>query len=263
MSTSDVAKKSKLSGDELVDVALKLIEGASEQATMLRLTGGIAILYLANRDARVRDLLLRHRTAGGAVFADLDLVGYSNETKTLNKLFIEKFAFQKDKIINSLFGDRRRIYYSSDGTYHVDVFLDKLEFNHVIDLRGRLALSSPQLNDADLVLSKLQIHHVNDKDLLDIIALAALDMDDSGTVQRVIDVLSNDWGFWYDATNNLQAAAKLAKELDGNPCLPEATKQVHSLLERLDQSPKTKNWMKGAKRGVKKQWWIEIEDVLR
>ena len=269
MSTSDVTKKAELSGDDLFQEGFRIVEDAKRNNFTLRITGGIAIFNLVEKNTAIKELLIRRRRAGissTSTFADLDLVGYSKETKKLNTLFLEQYGFQKDKIINALFGDRRRIYYHPEGTFHVDVFLDKLEFNHDIDIRGRLELDYPNLDSGDLLLTKLQIHYINDKDLLDIIALSTLDSWTGGQ-QRVLEVLSNDWGFYYDAINNLKASAARTQELLDEPMaetqLKLSANRIQGLLDKIENSPKSKDWNKAAKRGVNKQWWREIEDVLR
>jgi hypothetical protein len=270
LSTPDVTKKAELSGDELFQEGLRIVDDARKQNFTLRITGGIAIFNLIRKNVAIRELLIKNRKAGRSsmsTFADLDLVGYSKETKKLNALFLEQYQFQKDKIINALFGDRRRIYYHPQGTFHVDIFLDKLEFNHDIDIRGRLELDYPNLDPDDLLLTKLQIHYVNDKDLLDIIALLTVDTWKIEESQRILEVLSNDWGFWYDAVNNLKASAVRVKELFSEPMaepsLSLSAKRIHDLLEKIESNPKSKEWNKAAKRGANKQWWREIEDVVR
>ena len=270
LSTPDVTRKAELSGDELFQEGFRIVDDAKKQNFTLRITGGIAIFNLIEKNVPIRELLVKNRKAGKSAtstFADLDLVGYSKETKKLNTLFLEQYQFQKDKIINALFGDRRRIYYHPEGTFHVDVFLDKLEFNHDIDIRGRLELDYPNLNPDDLLLTKLQIHYINDKDLLDIIALLTVDTWKIEERQRIIEVLSNDWGFCYDAVNNLKASAARIKELlnepMAGPSLSLSAKRIQDLLTKIESSQKSKEWNKASKRGTNKQWWREIEDVVR
>jgi hypothetical protein len=271
LSTSpDVTKKSELGGEELIQEGLRIVEDARKEGTTLRITGGVAIFHLVEKNAAIKELILKYRKAGksSANFADLDLVGYSKDTKKINKLFLEKYLFQKDKIINALFGDRRRIYYQPEGTYHVDIFLDKLEFNHDIDIRGRLEMDFPDLNVADLLLTKLQIHYINDKDLLDMIALSTLDKWEAEVnVQRVATVLANDWGFYYDAISNLRATLARITEFIGQSQqeagLQTCAKRIQRLVDYIEQFPKSKNWVKAAKNGTGKQWWREIENVLR
>lgn len=269
MSTSDVTKKAGIGSEELVDEALKILELAKNMGITLRLGGGVAIFYMAKNQPALKQLLVERRRAGSsnATFADLDFIGYSKQTKLMNKLFLDELLFQKDKIINALFGDRRRIYYHPKGTYHVDVLLDVLEFNHDIDIRGRLELEYPGLNADDLLLTKLQIHFINEKDLLDIIALSILKPGEASP--RVVELLSDDWGFYYDAVNNLKLASDLAGRIlnESNagpgPEMKLSIERIGALIETLDKAPKSKKWEKRAKQGSHKVWWREIEDVLR
>ncbi len=158
-----VTDKSKLAPQEMLESARAIIATAKETGVTLRIAGGIGVLEAVKGEPETFAFLLKHRSAGNpeAKFADIDMVGYSKETRKMNDVFIEKLHFGKDKIVNSLFGDTRRIYYDPTGSFHVDIFLDKLDFSHQIDLRGRLELQYPSLNYADLLLSKLQIHHPN------------------------------------------------------------------------------------------------------
>jgi hypothetical protein len=270
LSTSDVTKKAQIGGDELIHEGLKIVELAKTEGMILRLTGGIAIFNLLENKPELKQLLMDRRKAGSsnATFADLDFVGYSKQTKLMNKLFLDELQFQKDKIINSLFGDRRRIYYHPQGTYHVDILLDILEFNHDIDIRGRLEAEYPNLNKGDLLLTKLQIHFVNEKDLLDIIALCGMNPSLSeADIQRVVELLSDDWGFYYDAINNLKLASESASKLMSEPSmipqLKVSSERIPAIIAAIEQAPKTKKWQKRAKQGSAKTWWREIEDVLR
>ncbi len=53
----------------------------------------------------------------------------------------------------------------------IDVFFDRLDYNHPIDYRGRLEFHPDCVSLADLMLQKLQIVQINDKDLKDAMLL--------------------------------------------------------------------------------------------
>ena len=57
-------------------------------------------------------------------------------------------------VTSSLDANRRRL----------DVFLDRFEMCHQLDLRDRLGLEPPTLPLADLLLTKLQVVETTDKD---------------------------------------------------------------------------------------------------
>ncbi len=102
------------------------------------------------------------------LFTDLDLAGYNKQGGDINKFFTKELGFQPDTLVNGMFGHKRRIYYHPQNKYHVDVFMDKLEFSHAVDFgekpgSGRLELDSPTITAVDIVLEKLQIHEINEK----------------------------------------------------------------------------------------------------
>jgi len=63
---------------------------------------------------------------------------------------LEGLGFRPDSVINGFFGDRRLIYYEPSDKFHVDIFLDKLEFSHDVIFGkkpgdGRLELDYPTI----------------------------------------------------------------------------------------------------------------------
>ena len=68
-------------------------------------------------------------------------------------------------------GDRRLYFWDPLNERQLDVFLDRVELCHAIDLRDRLDIDADALAPADLLLMKLQIVETNEKDLLDMVAL--------------------------------------------------------------------------------------------
>jgi len=262
--------KARVSPEEMLKIAKTITETAKEMGLTLRIAGGIGVLVVVESEPEVFSFLLKHRSTGkpDVKFGDIDMVGYSKETKKINEVFIEKLHFTGDKIVNTLFGDIRRIYYDPTGTFHTDVFLDKLDFNHQIDVRGRLELEYPNLNYPDLLLSKLQIHQANEKDLFDIIALLSVAGQRSPMwKERVISILTDDWGFYYDSINNLEHAVQIARATLSSSSDEEIVKraeiEVAKLRENLESAPKTKKWYNQMKKGTKKQWWKDVEDVFR
>ncbi|MGC8949564.1 MAG: hypothetical protein ACP5OK_09545, partial [Thermoprotei archaeon] len=162
---------------------------------------------------------------------------------------------------------------------HRHVFLNKLEFSHDVLFgekpgSGRLELDYPTITLADIILEKLQIHFINLKDLIDLIVLfmghdvsehANKDMIDG---EYIAKVLSDDWGFWYDAITNLNKAKSLAKTfLESGKLTEEQIKiiieRIDTLRKMIDNYPKTKNWEKRAKIGTNKPWYREVEEVVR
>ncbi|MGC9122440.1 MAG: hypothetical protein ACP5HP_05815, partial [Thermogladius sp.] len=112
---------------------------------------------------------------------------------------------------------------------------------------------------SDLLLTKLQICKLTPSDVLDIKALLSdLDLSNADTERtidenRVISLLSDDWGFYTTVTDNLKA---IMGDLEG-----ETRTKAEKLLNDLEQSPKSLKWKMRAKVGRKVKWYKEPEEV--
>lgn len=263
-------KKSKLPLSELLNEAKVIVSQASEDGVLLRVIGGLGILATIYPFEDAVNGFFKLRVNEDQV-ADIDLAGYSKQSRQINDFFLKKLNFDKDEIVNALFGDVRKIFYHPNNLYHVDIFLDKLVFNHEIDIKGRLELTDFQLNPADLLLSKLQIHYLNSKDIIDIIMLMyVIDKISNGKwLERIITILSNDWGFYYDAVTNLNLTLNsLNNDKRVNSVLTyhminNAISNIKYLLDKVEMAPKSNRWLIRSKIGTKKQWWKNVEEVRR
>jgi hypothetical protein len=215
---------------------------------------------------------------GMPLFTDLDLAGYGEQRGKINK-FLRELDFKPDALVNSLFGHKRLMYYHPQNKYHIDVFLNKLEFSHDVEFgekpgSGRLELDYPTISPTDIVLEKLQIHEINRKDLIDLIALFIVhdiyedSSKDAVDGEYITEILSNDWGFWYDATTNLHKVKSMVDEMTkANRLTPQqsqnALQRIDKLLNMVNNSPKTREWERRAMVGTKKAWYRNVEEVVR
>ena len=239
--------------------------------------GGLAV-RLHIKDDPLAVLVYKKRFDNSTnVFADLDLVGYRKQRGDIEKMFVQ-LQYQPDRMINPLFGDRRLIFYHPKGYFHIDVFLDKCEFSHDVifyDKQGirRLEISFPAITPTDIILGKLQIHQINKKDLIDLIALFAKknitssDEDDSINGSYIAKILSQDWGFWYEATNNLNMVKYVAKDMLTKGDIQETMydkvlQKIGCLLQFIEKEQKTKDWIKRSQVGTKKPWYREVSDIF-
>jgi len=131
----------------------------------------LAVYIHIKDDLYCLDLLNKiGRLDGKTLFTDLDLIGYSSQRKEVAKL-MENLGYLPDRMINSMFGNKRMIFYHPNNYYHVDIFYDKLEFSHDVmfgsdPMTERLKLDYPTISITDLVLEKLQINKIIKKILL-------------------------------------------------------------------------------------------------
>ena len=181
--------------------------------------------------------------------------------------------------VNALFSGRRNVFRHPDGLFDVDVFYDLLSFSHDVWFRGsalgdRLELDFPTITLADILLEKLQIHQINRKDLVDLFMLLSVHEVSAGPQADTVDgrhvarTLSADWGFEYDARSNLQKLRGLATHLAGEGRVSSGEQahvaaDVDRLLQLLDGEPKTKEWLKRAKKGTSKPWFNEVDEIER
>ena len=128
---------------------------------------------------------------GHRVFADIDFAAYGKHRSKLVP-FLESQGYELEKRAAMISGGTRLIFFSSNIPM-IDVFFDKLDYNHVIDFHGRSG-ESPCCASllADLLLQKLQIVEINDKDLKDamlLLLVAAFSDTDQDFNQRLITLL--------------------------------------------------------------------------
>jgi len=265
--------------DEFLKEAIGIIEKAQSRGLLLRMLGSLAV-YKNSASNGYSDVFksLARFGEGMPLFTDLDLAAYGKQRGHIDRLFKE-MSFEPDAMVNSIFGHKRLIYYHPQRKYHIDVFLNRLEFSHDVEFgekpgAGRLDLDYPTISPADIVLEKLQIHQINRKDLVDLIMVFVVhDVQDQSTKNAVdggyiAKVLSDDWGFWYDATTNLGMVKSLLNEFMKEGKLTAdlgqtALQRIDKLLNIVKTTPKSRNWEKRAKAGSSKPWFREVDDVVR
>ena len=271
-----------LGEEEFLRGASQIVDAANSQGTALRILGSLAIyahsmhvpegIAFFHRVGRVRE--------GAPLFTDLDLMGYASQGRSISKVF-EGLGFKPDNMINGFFGDRRLIYYESADRFHVDIFLDKLEFSHDVVFgkkpgNGRLELDYPTISLTDLVLEKLQIHQIGRKDLVDLMVLflghqvKAKPNGDREAIDagHVANLMADDWGFWYESIQNLQKTRQLLADFIAHERIsPDLAARIGDRIAQVERTlqevPKGRHWEKRAKVGPAKPWFREVEEVVR
>lgn len=261
--------------ENVLKTGLEVVEKASSRDVVLRILGALAVYLHCKDHGNVGEALLRMgRVDGKTVFTDLDLIGYSKQRKQILELMRE-LGFDEDRMINALFGHKRLIF--SKGKVKVDIFFDKLEFSHDVEFgkapgKGRLELDYPTISLTDLVLEKLQIHQINKKDIVDLIAIFLAHPVSNNSVREGVDgsyiarLLADDWGFWYDATNNLMKVLSFAEKFGEEGALTAeqvalVKERVNALNKMIEEAPKSKAWLKRSKKGTSKPWYREVGEL--
>lgn len=243
-----------------LDEGLRLVQMADDAHQAVRLFGGVAIWQRSTETTRARL---------GRDYADVDLVAHRRGSRELRDL-LEAAGYLPERTFNATHGASRLLYHAADGSFHIDVFLDRFTMSHELDFASRLEFEPLTLTAADLLLAKLQVAEVNHKDLTDAAMLLIDhepgDADGAGRLNAAYmsEVCAADWGLFTTAGDNLDALDRLAPELGlsvgESAALVERTAAVR---ERLEAAPKSRAWRLRAKIGRRKRWYETPEEVVR
>jgi hypothetical protein len=230
------------------------------QHVIMRLIGALAFRTHCPQFGYIQDDL-------GRVFTDIDFASYQHFFKEILAL-LTALGYEEDKMVTRLFGEFRLLFHDPKFGRHIDIFFDKLEFSHVISLKGRLEAETLTLPLAELLLEKLQIARINEKDLIDTIMLLRehpIGQSDDETIncQIVCGLCADDWGLWRTVTGNLSLVTEY---LHNYPQLAEADRQIVSarldeLENKLHDYPKTMRWKLRSKIGERVKWYKEVEEL--
>lgn len=265
--------------DQLLAESIAIVQAAEAKGVTLRIMGGLAIYAhsVDNEECKRLQLNLGRLGDGKPPFTDLDLIGYDKQWKQIRDVLEKGCQLRPDRMVNAIFGDRRLVYFHPKSRFPIDVFFETLEFSHVLRFgefpgHARLRLDSPTLTLADITLEKLQIHDINKKDLIDLMVLFLGHEVSEGGQPNTVDakyiaqVLADDWGFWYDATNNLSHLRTLGAEFVGGGRLTSdqwsaINGRVNELTGAIEAEPKTPDWKLRGEVGTSKPWYREVTDL--
>lgn len=245
-----------------LEEARSLTEEAQKQGMLLRVMGPIALHFYFPQYV---DLYRRMERLGERVFTDIDYASYG---KFRNKMvpFFEQRGYMLEKRAAMISGGTRLIFFG-ERVPMIDVFYDRLNYNHPIEYKDRLEIHPYCVSLSDLLLQKLQIVQINDKDLKDgMLLLLAADVgetdQDKINARYVAKLLAQDWGFYYTATTNLDRIPKAADELKVlNAAQRDRIREhVAELQKYIEEAPKSGGWQSRAKVGTKKLWYREVSD---
>lgn len=240
--------------------AIQVVTEAKEKGVVLRLLGALAFQIHCLKFSSMYKVLKRE-------ISDVDFVGYSKQSDGIRNIFAD-LGYILDKHY-AAFRSERDIFWDTKNSLKIDVFFDRLEMCHTIDLKGRLEVDFPTIPLADMLLEKMQIVQLNEKDVIDTLVLLREhevgEVDDE-TVNHdyIASILSNDWGFYYTVTSNFM---RMRDEfLPIYAVLTEEDKHIiqtrlDTLLKKIEEKPKSFKWKMRSRVGTKKKWYNDVEDL--
>jgi hypothetical protein len=244
----------------LVADARRIYERAVANGVDVRLLGGIAIWLRASEGMR-QEL--------GREYADIDLATTKKQAKGLRGV-LEQLDYVPDKMFNATQGDTRLYYHAADGSYHLDVFVEKFVMSHEFPFAARLDTEQYTLPAAELLLMKLQIAELNRKDASDTAMLLAdhelAETDGPGllNVAQVSRLCADSWGLYTTVTDNLETTRSLLLEI-----LPDqehratVERRIEALLSKLEAAPKSGGWRRRARIGRRMRWYQTPDETSR
>jgi hypothetical protein len=238
------------------DEAVALVAEAAARGQVLRLVGSTGIRLHCPPAAAALDRL-------GRPAKDIDLVCRHEDRKGLRRL-LEDRGWRVDRDLLVAMEGRRYAFSHPERGLELDVFVDRMEFCHTIELRDRLAARELTVPVEDLLLQKLQIVRQTVTDRMDAAALLATHPIGEGEVPGeaidptyVAGLLARDWGFHHTATANLAA---LRDEAAGNGSAATVRGRVDALLGAIEAAPKSVRWRARARVGERMQWWQDVDE---
>jgi len=236
-----------------------IIAGGESSGFRLRALGGIAV-SLTCPSAEIHSRLKRD-------YADIDLVGLSSDGSQI-KSFFARLGYSPDIRFNALHGLSRLLYYSPAGNSHIDIFLDRFQMCHSIDLRRRLLQGYLTVTMADLMVTKLQIVEMNEKDMQDCLAIL-LDHELGPEVSSRIDqnyiasLAARDWGLYTTLSDNLGKVKEHLGDFLLSKEVQVINQRVEGILDAMQLAPKSLGWRARAKIGRHLEWYDLPDEVKR
>jgi len=240
----------------------RIVAEGTKRDLHLRLLGAIAFQAHCPKFSFLTKRLNR-------VLSDVDFAAYYSESPRIN-VMMRELGYEDQPMVTALWGHTRTIWDNKSNGLHVDIFLDKLEMNHDVSFQNRLGLDPLTIPLVDMLLEKMQIVHLEEKDMVDTtMLLREHDVGKAGPetidADYVAKLLSDDWGFYYTCTTNLQKVSdKLAtyQELSQED-RDDVRRKIEKLLKIIEDQPKSMRWRLRARVGPSKKWYREVEEVRR
>ena len=243
---------------DLLAEARRLHTVAEATGITARLLGGVAVAISAPAPLP---------TALQRPYKDLDYVVRRADAARWRDL-LETNGYSADTQFNTLHGAQRLLHYDLANERQIDTFVSNFAMCHSLDLEESLPPGSATLAPADILLTKLQIYEVNDKDLIDSIALllshSVVSTGGGPGIEttRLAEVAGADWGWHTTLTDNL---AKVSQRL---PTTGLTSEQIDVVAQRIEQvtdalatARKSLKWRARAKVGRRVPWYDLPEEI--
>jgi hypothetical protein len=234
----------------------RIITAIGTDGVPARLTGGLAV---------ARRCPTASRPPLARTYADVDLVCARRAEPALTAC-LERVGYQADKEFNAVHGAHQLYFVDPTSARHIDVFVGVVKMCHTIDVSHRLGLLEDTLTPSDLLLTKLQIVEVNEKDLLDLLALVHDQQIEAGHADALdpvylADLWGSDWPLWRTSRQTLTHVRHAAGVTLSGAARDRARNTITGLEEVLETCEKSRRWRLRARIGDRVRWY-ELPDEI-
>ena len=245
---------------EFIAEAKKIVNQAAQKGAPLRLIGALAFHLHCPQYNYI------HKK-WGRVFTDTDFVARSEDHVKIIEAYAE-LGYKDDEMITTLYGSDRLVFDNPETGMHSDIFFDKLDYCHVLQLRDRLDVDDLTIPLAELFLEKMQIVQINEKDIVDTMMLLAehpVGKSDHEEINApvIAKTLASEWGFWRTVTGNIDKMLAITAKTD----LFDAEEKniiesrIAEIRRYVDDEPKPLAWKMRSKVGDKVKWYKEVDEL--
>ncbi|WP_300612281.1 hypothetical protein [Trebonia sp.] len=247
--------------EQLQAEAVAIVRAAANQDVTLRVVGSAGIRLHCQQPGPLMDRL-------GRPAKDIDFIVPQQHRKGMRRLLEGRgYVVDRDLLV-AMEGTRYSFAHAGSGI-EIDVFVERLDFCHRIELTGRLTAHPVTIPIEELLLQKIQIVQMTTTDLIDAsVLLATHKVGEDGAegidAAHIARLLARDWGFHHTATRNLGriaeylTSAELASLTEGG--CARVRRGIEQLMGMIDAQDKTLGWRMREKIGERKQWWQDVDD---
>jgi hypothetical protein len=252
--------------------AVAIVTEAAAQGVTLRVVGSGGIRLHCPVPGPLMDRL-------GRPAKDIDFIVPQRHRKGMRRLLESRGYITDRDLLIAMEGARYSFEHPGHGI-QVDVFVERLDFCHTIEVSERLGRHAVTLPVDELLLSKLQVVEMTTTDLIDAAVLLAThevghDAGGSAASSRpqedetvdagyIAGLLSRDWGFHHTATKNLEHLRRGSGATAAHGMAEDESARVQrragQLLDAIEAAPKSLAWRMRARVGERKQWWQDVDD---
>ena len=241
--------------------AVAIVAAAAGHGVTLRVVGSAGIRLHCAAPGPLMDRL-------GRPAKDIDFVVPQRHRKGMRRVLEDRgYVIDRDLLI-AMEGARYSFAHREHGT-EIDVFVERLDFCHTIELAGRLSAHPVTIPIEELLLQKVQIVEMTTTDLIDVgVLLATHEVGEDGPEEvdaaHIARLLARDWGFHHTSTRNLErvrqrVAAGEAIDVGAERAI-QVQRGVGRLMSAIDAEAKSLAWRMRDKVGERKQWWQDVDD---